>query len=299
MALDGIICLMLVAATLGTMLSGSKRIPIPMVVGEIIAGVIIGKSGFNFVPTNDEVIVFASSLGFALLMFLVGTNLPLRDPKFKKALKKGGVATAIAYALATPVGFGISYLTGFHKWPVLVLLVACSSTSVVLRIVDERKLHGAPLIATTTWIPIADMSTLILLPLAVAAAQVGTAIFGAVIVTAGVAGGYLALKQFYASRAGIHLRKLSKKRGWTLDLRLSLILLLALLAISAHFGISGIVAGFGTGVVAVLVGMPDRFFNQLKAIAEGFFVPIFFVDLGAKLTCAPCFIRLPTSNWLS
>lgn len=285
----GILFLIVVAGLLGPILSGNRRFPIPMVVGEIAAGLIIGKSGFHLLNTSDPTLTFFSNFGFALLLFLVGTNLPLRDPNFKKALRKGLLATGFAYALAIPFGIGLALLTGVHNVGILVLLCACSSTSVVLRIVDERKLRGSSLTVATTWIPLADMSTLVLLPLAVAGGAVVSVIVGAVVVTLAGIAAFIALKKFRSSGAGERYRQLSKERGWALDLRLSLAILLGLAWLSTMFGISVIVAGFVGGAVVTLIGTPNRHTKQLIGLAEGLFVPLFFVDLGAKLNVSQLF----------
>jgi Kef-type K+ transport system membrane component KefB len=43
------------------------------------------------------------------------------------------------------------------------------------------------------------------------------------------------------------------------------------------------VAGFATGLVVAAVGEPRRLTRQVRGIAHGFFIPLFFVTLGARL----------------
>lgn len=53
-------------------LAGSfRRIQIPIVVGEILVGMIIGKSGLNLVHESSS-LAFLAEFGFAFLMFLSG-----------------------------------------------------------------------------------------------------------------------------------------------------------------------------------------------------------------------------------
>jgi hypothetical protein len=54
-------------------------------------------------------------------------------------------------------------------------------------------------------------------------------------------------------------------------------------ALAERFGTSILVAGFAAGVVVAWAGEPERLSGQLLGIAEGFFVPLFFVTLGAQL----------------
>jgi Kef-type K+ transport system membrane component KefB len=76
---------------------------------------------------------------------------------------------------------------------------------------------------------------------------------------------------------------MSRRHGWALDLRISLVALFGLSWLALKFGTSVLVAGFSAGAVVALVGEPKRLVQQLLGLAEGFFVPLFFVSLGARL----------------
>ncbi len=79
------------------------------------------------------------------------------------------------------------------------------------------------------------------------------------------------------------LRKASKRRQWALDLRLSLLLLFALAWLAQDSGTSILIAGFTVGLLVAVIGGPKRLSKQVIGIAAGFFVPLFFVVLGARL----------------
>jgi len=279
----GVLALIVAAGLIGPLLSGIRKLTIPLVVGEIGAGILLGVSGLGWLDTADQTLQFLSNTGFAMLMFLVGTHLPLRDPSLRKALGRGLLATVISFALAIPVAYLLARATGVAHPALIVLLLATSSAAVVMPIVNERKLDGMTVLLTTTWVAVADTLTIIALPLAASTGKTLQIALGALIVIAlAVASGF-ALRAFYAAAVGEYYRALSKERHWALDLRLSLILLFSLAALATHFGTSILVAGFAAGAVVSLVGEPRRFFKQLIGIAEGFFVPLFFVVLGAKL----------------
>ena len=44
-----------------------------------------------------------------------------------------------------------------------------------------------------------------------------------------------------------------------------------------------LVAGFASGLVVSAIGEPRRLTRQVRGIAHGFFIPLFFVTLGARL----------------
>ena len=79
------------------------------------------------------------------------------------------------------------------------------------------------------------------------------------------------------------MRRLSKQRHWALDLRLSLLVLFVLAWLAQKSGTSILIAGFGAGVTVALIGGPKRLSTQMRGIADGFFIPLYFVVLGAQL----------------
>ena len=79
------------------------------------------------------------------------------------------------------------------------------------------------------------------------------------------------------------VRKLSRRYEWALDLRLSLLILATLAYVAERSSTSILVAGFATGLVVAAVGEPRRLTRQVRGIAHGFFIPLFFVTLGARL----------------
>lgn len=281
--------LIVVAGLFGPLLSGSRRLSIPLVVGEIIAGIVIGNSGFGWIDPSDPTLLFLSTVGFAMLLFTVGAKLPLRDPELHSAIRTGLVATALSFAVSIPVGYALAYLTQIHSPGLFLLLCACSSTSTVMPMLLERKLAGRTIVLTTAWIVISDISAMVALPLVMSTGGTLSVALGAVVITAVAVGCLIAMKFFRTSTKGERLRELSKQRGWALDLRLSLAILFGLAWLATSFGTSVVVAGFAAGAVAALVGQPKRFYKQLIGIAEGLFVPLFFVHLGARINVTDMF----------
>ena len=272
------------ASLLGPFLSylGGKRVQIPVVVGQLLGGVIIGQSGLRILDLNNPTLLFLYGFGFAIVLFKVGINLPLRDHSLNKALGRGATAAAAAYVLATPCAFGIARIAHFDHVSILVLLCACSSASVASRMIDERKLNGPGLTAIKTWIPISDMSTLALLPLAMAQGTEWMLGVGIVLATGAI--GFVALKQFNESKLGVNMRQLSKEKNWALEMQLYMAGLIGLCILSYRFGASFIVAGFVMGATATVLRVPGvRFQEQLKGLGEGHYIAAFFVILGAKI----------------
>ena len=53
-------------------LSRLKRLRLPIIVGEILAGILVGRSGFGLVGHEDPLLHLLAQLGFVFLMFLSG-----------------------------------------------------------------------------------------------------------------------------------------------------------------------------------------------------------------------------------
>ena len=78
-----------------------KRFPVPVVVGEILCGIVIGRSGFNLVR-YDSWLQFLAEFGFSYLMFLSGLEVDvslLTKSKNPEALQKGNVVKSAADAI--------------------------------------------------------------------------------------------------------------------------------------------------------------------------------------------------------
>ncbi len=61
----------------------------PVVVGELLAGIFLGKTGINAIDPGNPTLSFMAEIGFAMLMFAVGMNVPLRDQGMRARSAKG------------------------------------------------------------------------------------------------------------------------------------------------------------------------------------------------------------------
>jgi Kef-type K+ transport system membrane component KefB len=121
------------------------------------------------------------------------------------------------------------------------------------------------------------------LPLVLQPSRAVRSVLGTLAVVAGALVVLMAAQ--YAREHGLvrRLRRLSKANAWALDLRLSLLVLFALAWLATLIGTSILIAGFAVGLVAAWLGGPKRFSRQVTGVAQGLFVPLFFVVLGARL----------------
>lgn len=280
----GTLALIIACGLAGPLLAGLPRLAPPLVVGELAAGVVIGRTGFDWVDTGDPTLRFLADMGFALLMFSLGAALPLREPGLRSALGRGGVAAAAALVLAVPAGHLVAAGGDLGRPWVAVVLLASTSAALALPALAERGLDRGPDgLAMVAWCSIANVAAVMALPLVTTAGSVARTLAGSVMVTGVTVLVWIVWRDARRRDWFRRYRRLSKRRRWGLDLRIALANLFLLAWLAATFGTSILVAGFSAGVVVALIGRPRRLAWEVLGLAEGLFVPLFFVTLGAQL----------------
>ena len=277
------LALLVVVGMVGPLLTAIPRFTIPVIIGELAAGMVIGRTGFGIVDTTDATFTLLANIGFALVMFLVGTHVPVRDPALRAGLWKavlravlvGVVAAVLGVVLSTAFGTGHALLYG--------VLMASSSAAVALPVIDGLNLEGPSVLSVKAQIAIADAACIVALPLAIDPQRAPKAALGALAVTGCAVVMFFVMRHFERDGTRTRLREYSKRHRLALELRISLILLFALSALAISTHVSIMLAGFALGLVVNAIGEPKRLARQLLGVTEGFFGPLFFVWLGASL----------------
>ncbi len=285
----GLLALVVAAGLAGPLLASTHRFGPPIIVGQIAAGVVIGESGFGWVDPADPFFEGLALVGFALLMFVVGTHLPLREAELRTAVVPGVTIAAAVGASAVCAGFLLAPVVGLDRPWILALLLATSSGAVALPVLQDLGRTDRAAVVTTVWIATADVATVVVLPVALASGSVLRVLAGGVLVLAAGALLYWMVR-LVRDRSAIHrVRSLSHQRGWGLDLRISLLALFGCAWLATRFGTSILIAGFTVGAVVALLGEPRRVADQLIGLGEGFLIPLFFVHLGTQLDLGALF----------
>lgn len=271
------------AALLGPLLALPRRWHVPVVAGELAAGIVLGPTGIGFLHPGDPTFSFLADIGFALVMFVAGSHVPVRDVRLRAGLRTGAARAVCVGALAVVPAVIASRLFGTDHAPMYTVLMASSSAALILPIVDSLRLSGGPVLALLPQVAIADAACIVALPLAIDPAHAARAALGALAVLA-CAAVVLALL-LWLQRTGLRRRahRLSEERKFALELRFSLMALFALAALAVSTHVSIMLAGFALGLAVAAVGAPRRLARQLFGVSEGFLGPLFFLWLGASL----------------
>jgi Kef-type K+ transport system membrane component KefB len=282
----GTILIALVAIFVATKILGylAQRIGQPAVLGELIAGILLGGSVLGVVNPADPVIATMSELGVIILLFAIGLETELAG-----IVRVGGAASTVALAgVVVPFGLGYFFATmlGLDVIPALVCGAALCATSVGItaRVLSElgwldssegRVILGAAVID--------DIIGLIIL--AVIAAIVGGASLGVASIAriAGVAIAFVAVALLVGgliARPAFRLVGRIQTGGALGLFALAFAFLLAFLA--ERSGSAMIVGAFAAGLV--LYKLPQRHDVEKAVTSIGhFFVPVFFASVGAAV----------------
>ena len=271
------------AGLVGPILAYPRGWHVPVVVGELTVGIILGTTGMGYLNASDPTFSFLAEVGFGLVMFVAGTHVPVRDVSLQRSLALGAGRAAVVGAGSAVVGVLLATAFGTGHGALYAVLMASSSAALILPIIDSLELKGEQVLKLLPQVAIADAACIVALPLAIDPAHAGRAGFGALIVI--VAGAALFGILYVLEREGYRhrLHHVSEERHFALELRISLVILFLLAAIAGHSHVSVMLAGFVFGLAVSAIGEPRRLARQLFAITEGFFAPLFFVWLGASL----------------
>jgi Kef-type K+ transport system membrane component KefB len=279
----GQLTLIILAGLLGPVLSSSRRLIVPVVVGELIAGIALGKTGAGLVKAGNPTIAFLGNIGFAVLMMVAGMHVPLRNRALLGSLRHAAVAVAASAAFGVAGGLAIATGLDLGHPAVWAILLATGSAAIVLPALEEAGVSAGQALLAMAWATVADIATIVAVPLVLNPSKAVRAGLGALAVAAGAIIVLFAARILAREGEVRGLRRQSAEKAWALDLRVALVALFALCALAQWVGTSIMIAGFAAGLIVAIEGGPHRLSDQVSGVANGFLVPVFFVVLGASL----------------
>ena len=92
------LALIAAVAVLGPVLALRRSWHLPVVLGELAGGIALGPTGLGLLQAHNETFTFLADIGFALVMFVAGSHVPVGD-RLRAALRTG-VFRAVGVAAA-------------------------------------------------------------------------------------------------------------------------------------------------------------------------------------------------------
>lgn len=270
---------------------------VPVVVGEIIVGIIIGPTLLGWV-TNGEILTFMSDIGLAFLMFLAGMEIDF-NLIFGKAKKSPGedevnpvLYAAVIYIATVVLAFGGAILLNRiglvgDVW-MLAFVLSATSLGVLLPILKEQKILSSPfgqvVFITAT---LADFLTVLLLTIHLILSDRG---FDPEIFSLAL----LFIAFFFFIRFGPRIVRIQGVRDLIEDLtratvqikvRGAIAIMMAFVVLAEFLDAELILGAFLAGMIIALLKRPedDSLVHSLEAFGFGFFIPVFFILVGVDL----------------
>lgn len=267
---------------------------IPIVVAEIIAGIIIGKSGLDLIDVDNAWLTLLSSLGLIFLMFLSGLEIDFNSFKVKRNKNSGKskevnpfLISSIIFTLMLALAYAFSLVLvnfGMIDDPYfMTIILSTISLGIVVPVLKERKVLDTKLGQTVLLIAvISDFATMILFAYYLAFKNGDTTIVWWIALLLVLVFLLYAVLNFYQKKSNMALINALKKGTAQIGTRGVFALILLFVALSETMGVENILGAFLAGVVVSLLSPDREFIHQLDSFGYGFLIPIFFVMVGVE-----------------
>ena len=278
-----LLSLFLIIAAAKVMAEIFERLRQPAVVGEILAGVVIGPSVLGWVQPSDLLAVLAE-LGVIFLLFTVGLETKPQD--IFRVGKKATLVAVLGVAFPFVAGFAIAELWGgsFVESMFIGAALVATSVGITARVLGSMGLlerETARIILGAAVID--DILGLIILSVVSGIGTGGVSVTG-IGKTAGLAimftvvVGLLGSKVMTRLAPGIDRLRVNKP-----FFNIGIVLCFGLSVVSIYFGVAAIIGAFLAGMALAEATEDNHKVHQLTSGVTEFLVPFFLVNIGMQL----------------
>ena len=270
-----------VAATVAAIAS-SRGFVIPVVVLEVVFGVIIGP--YVLGVHVDSAISFFANLGLALLFFFAGYEIDLnliRGRPLRLGLLGWAISLVMAYSLAGLLALVGVVLSALYTGSALTT-TAIGTLLPILSDAGELRSRFASFILAAG--AVGEFGPVLLITLVLSAQ--GTLHNALLLLAFLVVAVVVAVLATRSSIWTLPLFERTLESSSQLAVRWILVLVFALVVLAFHLGLDLLLGGFAAGLIARrALGEREMpvFDSKLTAVAFGVFVPVFFVVSGMTL----------------
>jgi Kef-type K+ transport system membrane component KefB len=256
----------------------SRRLRLPVAVGLLLSGVLVGPYGLDLIGQNRPIADFFAELGKLFLMFFAGLEIDLN--RFREARRKtfifGLWTTCTPLLLGTLVGL----LFGYSAVPAIVLgSLLASHTLLGSSIVQEHRANSLEAIAVTVGATVIS-DTLSLLVFAVClSTYVGGFSVRAMASQIFEIAVFVPLIVFGVGRAGRYVLNAMQDNEEAYFVLMLVIIAIAS-ALADLINLPGIVGAFLAGLAlnTAVKDMPAK--EKLEFLGRSLFIPCFFIVIG-------------------
>lgn len=256
----------------------SRQVHVPVPVGLLLSGVIVGPYVLDIFGTVRPIADFLAELGKLLLMFFAGLeiNLELFRHARNRSIALGIATTVFPLVLGTIVGLSF----GYAAIPAIVIgSLLASHTLLGLSIVSRLGLGSLePVTVAVGATVMSDTLSLVVFAICVSVYTTGFSPSGLALLLAEIAG-YIVLVLFGLSRLGAYvLKRVENEEDAYFVLMLSIMAIAGVLADAIQ--LPGIVGAFLAGLAINASAQNAPASVKLEFLSKSLFIPIFFVVTG-------------------
>jgi Kef-type K+ transport system membrane component KefB len=274
------ILVVLVAAKLAAEVA--ERVGVPAVVGEILAGIVIGPSVIGLVGTHDETLRTLGEIGVILLLLEVGLEMDLEElgavGRTSFLVATVGVVTPLALGMGAMAAIGSDFNTALFVGAAL----TATSVGITARVFGDLRALATTEARIVLGAAVADdVMGLVVLTVVVRLVTEGSVSVLSVLGIVLVAVAFLVV----GTVAGLRLApvmfgvvdRFSRSTGTLVALGLAFTLAFAQLADAAK--LAPIVGAFVAGLALTRSAQADRIHRELAPVGH-LFIPVFFLQIG-------------------
>lgn len=272
----------------------ARKLGMPQVVGALFAGIILGPSVLNMIPTSGEIgtfITYLAELGVIFLMFAAGLETDMQE------LKKNSVPALIVASIGVlvPIAGGFAaYAAVFHpdlsqqinvlKAVFIGVVLSATSVSITVETLREMgKLNGKVGTTILGAAVIDDILGIIVLTI-VSSLQDTSVSIVSVLLRIVLYFVFIGAVYFAVHKAKNYLEKLDGKR--TIAIAAFVFCLVMAYISETVFGIADITGAYFAGLIICSLKIQPYVNQKTEVISYMFFSPVFFVSIGLKTTIA-------------
>lgn len=265
----------------------AELVKIPAVLGEIVAGIIIGPSVLGLVDPIQHLdvgtmVLLLGEIGVILLLFQVGLEMDLGE--MAKVGKPALLVAVIGVAVPFAAGFGVTAAFGEDAKVALFVGAALTATSVGItaRVLGDLRALALREARIVLGAAVADdVLGLVILTVVVKVVTEGSISAGVVFETLGLAIGFLLLTGLLAiyviPRAFTRIDRVAKSSTTIVSIAFALTLAFSLLANQAKLAF--IIGAFMAGLAVGRSTQHERIAEGLNPLGH-IFIPVFFASIG-------------------
>ena len=271
-----------------------QRIKQPVVLGELLAGIIVGPYALGGLPlfggeplvVLDETIKYIGELAAIIILFIAGLEITPRE------FLRGGIASFTVGALGVIVPFSVGFIVlsiyGFDSFETLLIATALTATSIAISIqvlteLGKMQSKEARLILGAAIVD--DILAIAILSVVVTMVQSGNTspqIMDIAFIILKILGLFavLLIGAIFLIPRILHREKLWRSKGSIEGITTAIFFGIA--GIAAYVGLSPIVGAFAAGMAVAstkLVKQVEEYAHKLQFI----FAPLFFAIIGAQV----------------